>query len=183
MEVNIRRLHSHSNEEMKLIDKLVNETKRNLFLEIGAYHFELSEYFLEKLPERKGRVISVDWKNQFEVKCSSLQKTFKDRFKFILGDTMSLDTIAMIKTDTKGNRVDVVFIDGGHTYPMVKSDTKNYADLVADDGYIMWHDACSRIVPFIEELKAYSCPIEIYEDNRGLAYIKGDRWKEWKKSM
>ena len=179
----MRRFKSHSTEEIELINTLVNATKKELFLEIGAYRFELSEYFLDKLPESTGRVISVDWKNQFGVKCSSLQKTFKDRFKFILGDTMSLDTIAMVKTDVGNSKVDVVFIDGGHTYPMVKADTKNYADLVADDGYIMWHDACSRIVPFIEELKAYSCPIEIYEDNRGLAYIKGDRWKEWKKSM
>ena len=183
MEVNIRRLHSHSNEEMKLIDKLVNETKRNLFLEIGAYHFELSEYFLEKLPERKGRVISVDWKNQFGVKCSSLQKTFKDRFKFILGDTMSLDTIAMVKTDVGNSKVDVVFIDAGHTLPMVTADTDNYADLVADDGYIMWHDACSRIIPFIENLKKVNCPINVFEDSRGLAYIKGAEWKSWKQQM
>ena len=179
----MRRFKSHSTEEIELINTLVNATKRELFLEIGAYHFELSEYFLEKLPEKKGKVISVDWKNQSKVKCDLLQKTFKDRFRFILGNTMSLDTIAMVKTDVSNKGVDVVFIDGGHIYPMVKADTKNYADLVADDGYIMWHDACSRIIPFIEELEASSCPFEIYKDNRGLAYIRGDKWKEWKKLM
>ena len=96
---------------------------------------------------------------------------------------MSPGVVKQVKDELGENKCDVVFIDGGHQYPIVKSDTKNYADLVADDGYIFWHDACSRIVPFINRLKEFHCPFELFNDDRGLAYIKGDKWKAWKNSM
>ena len=181
MENNIHALHSHSKAEMEIINELIYKTKRQFFLEIGAYHFELSEYFLGRLSNIEGKVVSVDWKNQFKEKCDMLLKS--RFFRFIQGDTTNAVTIEAIKKEIGEEKFDIVFIDGGHTYPIVKEDTKNYADLVADDGYIMWHDAYSRIIPFIDELKSQSCPIDIYEDGRGLAYIKGDKWKEWKKSM
>ena len=181
MESNIHRLHSHSKEEMELIDKLVHETKRRYFLEIGAYHFELSEYFLGRLSNVNGKLCSVDWKSQLKVKSDILEQS--PFFKFIQGDSRSEEVIARVKKEAGKDGFDIVLIDAGHTFPMVQADTKNYADLVADDGYIMWHDACSRIVPFIADLNRLNCPIEIYNDSRGLAYIKGDKWKAWKQLM
>jgi len=181
MEINIHKLKSHSKTEMELINKLVYETNRKFFLEIGAYHFELSEYFLGRLSNVEGKVISVDWKNQLEIKSNLLKHN--RCFRFIEGNSMSPGIIKQVENELGENKCDVVFIDGGHQYPIVKSDTENYADLVSDEGYIFWHDACSRVIPFIDELRSLKCPFGLFEDDRGLAYIKGDKWKEWKKSM
>ena len=37
-------------------------------------------------------------------------------------------------------KIDVVFIDGGHTYEVVESDTRKALDMVRPGGLILWHD-------------------------------------------
>jgi hypothetical protein len=38
------------------------------------------------------------------------------------------------------DKVDIVFIDGAHNYPVVLSDTKNALQMVRKGGVIIWHD-------------------------------------------
>ena len=38
------------------------------------------------------------------------------------------------------NKIDLVFIDGGHTYSIVKNDTEKSFDMLKSKGVIIWHD-------------------------------------------
>ena len=42
--------------------------------------------------------------------------------------------------DNLRNKVDLVFIDGGHTYSVVKNDTEKSFDMLKSNGIIIWHD-------------------------------------------
>ncbi len=41
-----------------------------------------------------------------------------------------------------GRKLDLLFIDGDHSYDGVKADFQNYRDLVRDGGLIVFHDIC-----------------------------------------
>lgn len=38
------------------------------------------------------------------------------------------------------NKCDLIFIDGGHTYSIVKSDSEKAFKMISKNGYIFWHD-------------------------------------------
>jgi predicted O-methyltransferase YrrM len=52
----------------------------------------------------------------------------------IFGDTTKYDHQAL------RGKVDMIFIDAGHTYDLVKSDTQKALDMLAPGGVILWHD-------------------------------------------
>jgi len=41
---------------------------------------------------------------------------------------------------TEEGLLDVIFVDGGHSYACVKSDTQNALNSLSDNGCILWHD-------------------------------------------
>ena len=45
------------------------------------------------------------------------------------------------------NSVDLIFIDAGHTYECVKSDTENALKMLKPRGVILWHDYMSVLCP------------------------------------
>jgi len=60
----------------------------------------------------------------------------------IFGRSDSPGVIAKVKSIT-GDDVDFLFIDGEHTYEVVKADYNNYGRLVRPGGLIMFHDTQS----------------------------------------
>lgn len=60
----------------------------------------------------------------------------------IFGRSDSPGVIARVKSIIGGN-VDLLFVDGEHTYEVVKSDYDNYGPLVRPGGLIMFHDTQS----------------------------------------
>jgi predicted O-methyltransferase YrrM len=52
----------------------------------------------------------------------------------LLGDSLSFDFSPYI------GRADLVFVDGGHSYEVVSSDTANALRLVRPGGVVVWHD-------------------------------------------
>ena len=65
------------------------------------------------------------------------------------------------KFDTKRylNKFDLIFIDGGHTYSVVKSDTEKAFEMISDTGIIIWHDyvigkeSCKDICKLINKIE------------------------------
>jgi predicted O-methyltransferase YrrM len=63
-------------------------------------------------------------------------------------------------------KIDMVFIDGNHSYPYVKSDTENAFKMLSDQGVIIWHDfdyiihrdVFKYLNRLSEEYKIYSIP-------------------------
>ncbi len=56
---------------------------------------------------------------------------------------------------TKTGLIDFCFIDGGHSYECVKSDTENVLRILAPTGIILWHDFtpnCPGVYQYLSEL-------------------------------
>ena len=64
----------------------------------------------------------------------------KSEVKLIKGNSTHNDTINNLKKLLKGNKIDVLFIDGDHSYEGVKKDFLNYSDFVSSNGLIILDD-------------------------------------------
>jgi len=55
-------------------------------------------------------------------------------------------------------KMDLIFIDGGHTYSVVKNDTEKAFKMLNSDGIILWHDyvpgkrSSRDVVKYIDEI-------------------------------
>jgi len=55
-------------------------------------------------------------------------------------------------------KMDLIFIDGGHTYSVVKNDSEKSFDMLTSDGIILWHDyvpgkrSAKDVVKYIHEI-------------------------------
>ena len=56
------------------------------------------------------------------------------------------------------NQMDLIFIDGGHTYSVVKSDSEKSFEMLSTNGIILWHDyvpgkrSAKDVVKYINEI-------------------------------
>ena len=56
------------------------------------------------------------------------------------------------------NKMDLIFIDGGHTYSVVKNDSEKSFDMIKKNGIILWHDyvpgkrSAKDVVKYIDEI-------------------------------
>ena len=56
------------------------------------------------------------------------------------------------------NQMDLIFIDGGHTYSVVKSDSEKSFEMISSKGIILWHDyvlgkrSTKDVVKYINEI-------------------------------
>lgn len=111
-------------------------------IEIGAHRGGTAVLFLEL----GAHVVSVDlpegpWgglsHQETEERIRDLSARYGDRFRSVLGDSRKLET--------KGNipirgQVDLLFIDGDHSYEGVRSDYEMYRSFVKPGGLIAFHD-------------------------------------------
>jgi len=73
---------------------------------------------------------------------------------------------------TRQGAIDFAFVDGGHSYECVKSDTENVMRHLAPDGVVMWHDFTplwSGVYQYLTELAA----------SRPLVHIRGTSLAYW----
>lgn len=71
------------------------------------------------------------------------------------------------------SKMDFIFIDGGHSYQIVKNDTEKSLKILKEDGVIVWHDytpTCPGVFTYLNELSK-TLPI-LHLDKTTLAYLK-----------
>lgn len=73
-------------------------------------------------------------------------KEFKDKITRIYFDSTKFN----IKDNGYEQKFDLVFIDGGHNYEMVKNDTQKTLQLLKKGGTIIWHDYNSAKQPDVK---------------------------------
>jgi len=56
------------------------------------------------------------------------------KIKELFGDSATFDFSPYY------GKIDLIFIDGSHSYPYIKSDTENAFKMLSDTGIIVWHD-------------------------------------------
>ena len=103
----------------------------------------------------KGRVISVDlpggefggWMLNKHPYLGDVYKLRNDYFlqrydhlSMITGDSHSDETLDKVKHELDGSSLDLLFIDGDHTYEGVKQDYEIYKKFVRPGGCIVFHD-------------------------------------------
>jgi len=94
-------------------------------------------YLFSQLSEKKAKIISVDlrhpsWKIDFYNKLvRPSQKLF-----LVGGDSHRIQTLNKIGRILKNQKLDLLFIDGDHSYKGVKSDFEMYKNLVKKGGVL-----------------------------------------------
>jgi predicted O-methyltransferase YrrM len=68
----------------------------------------------------------------------------------IYGDSHDDKTVVQLEVLLGGRQVDMLFIDGDHTFYGVKSDYEMYQRFVRDGGLIAFHDICDH--PYVKEV-------------------------------
>jgi predicted O-methyltransferase YrrM len=84
-----------------------------------------------------------------------------ERGEYYLTDLVNDSRLILVKQDSLEfnidahelkNSVDLIFIDGGHTLPVVESDTNKAFQLLSSNGIIIWHDFGSKIHTKVTEV-------------------------------
>ena len=87
----------------------------------------------------------INSKSQFlEALLNFSSPPLNSRTDFVFCDSASTKAISKCKSILRGKKLDVLFIDGGHSYRVVKSDYENYSPLVRSGGIIVFHDIYLR---------------------------------------
>lgn len=69
----------------------------------------------------------------------------------LLGDSQDPGMVAQLEQMLGGDDIDMLFIDGDHTFEGVKADYELYSPLVRPGGMVAFHDICGHpTMPFIE---------------------------------
>ena len=76
------------------------------------------------------------------------------------------------------NKMDLIFIDGGHTYSVIKNDTEKSFEMLKPNGIILWHDyvpgkkSAMDVVKYINEISKTK---KIYNiKNTSMCFYKND---------
>jgi len=153
-------LWSHEEKEMDKIIELINATKKVNMLEIGASKLSFTEFLLNNA---SNKVITMDLKDKNPKKRLELEAKYPN-FKFVLGDCRSALSVIEVEEFLDGDQLDVLLVDGRHTYSAVKKDTELYVPFVADDGVVLWHDAVNTldsVQMYLAELQEYGLDLPI----------------------
>jgi len=105
-----------------------------VIFEIGVSRSAFStRALLQGLSKRKikGTLYSVDIKDYSK----SFDSSLKEHWVFILGDSRTIEW---------DKEIDVLLIDGHHSYEIVKADYEKYEPFVRPGGLILMHDVTNR---------------------------------------
>jgi cephalosporin hydroxylase len=93
-----------------------------------------------------GVVVGVDW---FETDSLGVQETLRlavsmqqkyPRYRFVRGDSHAVETRDRVQLELNNEPIDLLFIDGDHTFAGVTRDFELYRPLVRPGGCVAFHD-------------------------------------------
>ncbi len=137
--------------------KLITPIRPKVILEIGTASGG-TLFLLSKCSSPDALIISIDlpegrFGGGYPSKYKTVYKTFASRNQkmfFLRKDSHKSSSVRKIKKILNKRRIDVLFIDGDHTYEGVKKDFDLYSPLVKKNGIIAFHDIV--VVPPEKEL-------------------------------
>jgi predicted O-methyltransferase YrrM len=69
-------------------------------------------------------------------------------------DSHSPDTLASVKQILQGRKLDLLFIDGDHSFEGVRADSEMYMPLVRSGGLVVFHDI-AQSTPKVQVMKLW----------------------------
>jgi len=169
--------------EIEALFNILRARKPRFILEIGTAFTGGTLFILSRAASRDATIISCDlgfgkfgggypvWKIPFFKSFASHEQ----EIILVRADSHAMPTLMQIKSFLKGNELDVLFIDGDHTYDGVRKDFLMYSPLVKKTGLIIFHDIvpntsdnCCKVSQFWQEIKISNGYREIVQDwNQG----------------
>jgi predicted O-methyltransferase YrrM len=136
-----------------LLTTLEEDPPRRI-LEIGTANGG-TLFLFAQVAAKTAHVISVDlphgeFGGGYPPRNIPLYKAFRQkgqRFNLVRGDSHSPQTFERVARLLGGEQLDLLFIDGDHTYEGVKSDFETYSPLVRPGGLIGFHDIAPPTSP------------------------------------
>ena len=133
--------------EISKFCKLIAPMRPKAILEIGTANGG-TLFLLSKFSAPDSLIISVDlpvgpFIGGINYKTSSFYKAFtshKQKMVLISRDSHKPSTLEKVKKNLKKKQLDILFIDGDHSYEGVKQDFEMYSPLVKKKGIIAFHD-------------------------------------------
>ena len=135
----------------RIIDQMPDEFT---FLEIGVFRGQILaivEYLADKAEKDATRygVTPLDssdghWESDYAADINRVHEEFKIMKGYQILKGSSTDP-AIIATAKKIRGIDILYIDGGHAYDVVRSDIEHYAPLVKPGGYLVIDDCNNRL--------------------------------------
>lgn len=119
---------------------IANNIKKDIinYVEIGAY---AGASAILMLHNKNVKVISIDIGKPIEKQkvLNNINIFFnEERFKYIQGNSQNQKTIDELFKIT--NEIDILFIDGDHSFKGVIKDFENYSNFVSKNGFIVFDD-------------------------------------------
>lgn len=172
----------------------VGDLKPRRLLEIGTANGG-TLYLLCRVADPSARILSVDlpggrWGGGY----SRLQIPFYRRFArnqqqvvLIRGDSHAPDTVKEVQASIgPQEKLDVVLVDGDHSYDGVRSDFESYWPLLRSGGLMAFHDIAVTtddqglplgVAEFWSEVKYQGRFEEIVDESQGASFGFGLLWK------
>jgi hypothetical protein len=138
----------------RIIDQMPDDFT---FLEIGVFRGQILS-IVEYLATKSGK--SVDrwgvtpldssdghWESNYPHDIAKLHNTFSipHDWNLIKGSSTDPGIIELVKSLDRDDYFDILYIDGGHAYDVVKSDVEHYAPLVKSGGYLVIDDCNNQL--------------------------------------
>ena len=117
--------------------ELTSEPNINV-MEIGFNAGHSAEVFLKSNPTLNLVSFDLGCHPYVNIAKKYIDETFPDRHTLLLGDSQI--TIPSFISNNKNTTFDVIFIDGGHTYDVAKSDIENCEHLAHKDTIVIMDD-------------------------------------------
>ncbi|NBX76272.1 MAG: class I SAM-dependent methyltransferase [Proteobacteria bacterium] len=109
-------------------------------VEIGAFKGGTLSLFAQ-MSSPDCRFLSVDIAYRLPEQLALKQLALKNqKINCISGDSSASQTIQKVKQWLRNDQIDVLFIDGDHSFNGVKADFENYSPFVRPGGLIIFHD-------------------------------------------
>jgi len=95
-------------------------------------------YLFSEFINKDGKNITIDNIHNEELR-KAIKKWSNNNY-YVTGDSHDKNTFLMVQEILKDEKIDLLFIDGDHSYNGVKKDYEMYKSMVRDGGFIVFHD-------------------------------------------
>ena len=167
----------------KFIDVVLKQKKNKNCLEIGLGTYG-STHFLWRMIFNK--TITIEYQKHRIFTFTENMNKFYNKFvlndlksKFIFGLSHQTTSVEKLDKILKGEKLDLLFIDGDHTYRSVLADWLIYKNFVSKGGIIAFHDCVGNddgfgVPKLLKKIKSFDSKIKLKKivnsKNFGIAY-------------
>lgn len=133
--------------ELTAFLQIVKELKPAQFLEIGRFRGE-TLWLIGRNCRRDARIVSIDTANLSPLHEAGIRMLLgrSRSINLFTADSHAASTLDLISSGVHDVRLDLLFIDGDHSYEGVKMDFEMYSPLVRKGGVVAFHDIAEHPV-------------------------------------